>query len=863
MLHCIYSITILPLELLYQALYGIAIWLTGSYGLALLCLSFASTMFFKPLKTLAAGVQAQEKLVQQVMAPQIARIKHESRGAERQERIANLYKRYSYHPLKSLRSSFGVLLQVPFLCAAYYMLRSYQPIAGQSWGPIADLSQPDALLHGINLLPLVMTLINIGAVFTTQGFSRRERINAIALAFGFLLLLYQAPSALLVYWTTNNLFTLLGNIHTLLRGTKQPALQRAQASSTGLFSKKLAWLDQRIPSTQSGKLYASSVLAAGVLFFFFGPAQLYLSDPSSFSVPLGANLYDILPYFLAWVFVALLLWVALAPKYKALAALALFVVALLCGANSVLFTGLYGSLDMAALSKPDPLYSTKSLFHDLLIGLGIALVTALLLWFRRIGKVAKVLQSASFVLLVYIAWNVGHETLQLRAAAKVQEATNKAVLQGYADFTQLSSTSPNVIVFVLDMFTGGHVGEIFTEYPELKTSFDGFTWYPDTLATGSATSISIASLYGGPEFEPRRINERSNITLHQTYSEAVAAMPAALGKHGVYSSFLDLPFTLDEQTFWKLADTNKVHIYNTAPEQAIANAWEKKLVLQKSLQEAHYANYLLAVSLFRLSPHSLKKYVYNRGQWLPGALEGVTRLPYILYQTGLLGLLPDYVTTKALPPTLKIQYSLLPHYTWHLPKDSLVPVADPYPETEGQLVTIDGLLPEHIYTEKHILALLGTYFDKLRELGVFDNTMIILVSDHDEADSRMLNSALGVNEMGEKGRWGQNNAYPGRPHALLMVKPFKAKEPLQASPALMSIADVPALICEATPGCEDFRLPDTGPQRVREHAVGDWKDMETQGATRLNIREHVRVRGSMFNKEHWSSEILDPSIDPL
>ena len=208
----LYSITIYPLEALYKLAYTLCVSVTSSYGWALILLSLLTTIIFVPLKALAAGAQRKEKNVRKILDPQIKAIKAESSGAAAHERLSALYKRYGYHPVYAIRSALGAFLQVPFLIAAYRMLSSFEPIVGHSFGPVTDLSLPDGLLGGLHALPLAMTLFNLGALYTSPGFSRRDHIQGIIVALLFLVLLYPAPSALLIYWTGNNALLFLQNI---------------------------------------------------------------------------------------------------------------------------------------------------------------------------------------------------------------------------------------------------------------------------------------------------------------------------------------------------------------------------------------------------------------------------------------------------------------------------------------------------------------------------------------------------------------------------------------------------------------------------------------------------------------------------
>jgi membrane protein insertase Oxa1/YidC/SpoIIIJ len=102
-------------------------------------------------------------------------------------------------------------------------LSSLGALKGASFGPIADLGAADGLLGGINLLPIVMTAINAASIFAYSS-DRTRRQQALALAALFLALLYASPSGLVLYWTTNNLFSYLRNI------TGQRLMQRIPAN---------------------------------------------------------------------------------------------------------------------------------------------------------------------------------------------------------------------------------------------------------------------------------------------------------------------------------------------------------------------------------------------------------------------------------------------------------------------------------------------------------------------------------------------------------------------------------------------------------------------------------------------------------
>ena len=194
---------------------------THNYGIALILLSIITSIvinFFNKLLKVYPDRQAQ---IQTILQPQIEQIKSSYKGEEKQKKIVNLYKKYRYHPILSLRSAVPLLIQLPFLLAAYYMLSNAEFLHEISFGIIKDLSKPDALLFGFNLLPIIMTAINIITAIITPNFSKKDLIQAVFIALLFLVLLYNSVSSLLLYWTMNNVIFFLKTVITKLTSKRK------------------------------------------------------------------------------------------------------------------------------------------------------------------------------------------------------------------------------------------------------------------------------------------------------------------------------------------------------------------------------------------------------------------------------------------------------------------------------------------------------------------------------------------------------------------------------------------------------------------------------------------------------------------
>lgn len=141
------------------------------------------------------------------------------------------------------------------------------------------------------------------------------------------------------------------------------------------------------------------------------------------------------------------------------------------------------------------------------------------------------------------------------------------------------------------------------------------------------------------------------------------------------------------------------------------------------------------------------------------------------------------------------------------------------------------------------------FFEQLKEAGVYDNSRIILVSDHGERDSQMVARAYNDGkEFADGVPYGSGRYAPGRPHALLMVKEPGKHGPLRIDEAFMSSADVPLLALKGIGQCDEFSLYDPSrvpTPRVLTHARGGARWSEHK--RKAYIYEQHRLEGTLFD----------------
>lgn len=203
-----------PLKLIFEFIFFFANKLTGHAGLSVIALSMMVNLLLMPLYKRADAMQKEARDTEAKLHDVVNHIKKTFSGDERMMILQAYYRQNNYKPTDALNGSVSLLLQIPFFMAAYQFLSGLSLLEGVSLGPIPDLSVPDAMIvmggMTINALPVIMTLVNvISSAMYLKGFPLKTKIQLYGMAAFFLVFLYDSPSGLVLYWTMNNLFSLV------------------------------------------------------------------------------------------------------------------------------------------------------------------------------------------------------------------------------------------------------------------------------------------------------------------------------------------------------------------------------------------------------------------------------------------------------------------------------------------------------------------------------------------------------------------------------------------------------------------------------------------------------------------------------
>src|SRR5438552_14773193 len=139
--------------------------------LAIILLAVAVKLLLLPITAVAHRLQAQVDATQGRLQPEIDDIKATYRGEDQARRLLALYREQRVHPLYTLKSLVGVLIQLPVFIAVFDMLAENFALNGAPFLWIRDLAQPDGLIplpagmpglgHRLNLLPFLMAGVSL------------------------------------------------------------------------------------------------------------------------------------------------------------------------------------------------------------------------------------------------------------------------------------------------------------------------------------------------------------------------------------------------------------------------------------------------------------------------------------------------------------------------------------------------------------------------------------------------------------------------------------------------------------------------------------------------------------------------------
>lgn len=185
-----------------------------AWGLAIILLTLTVRIVIWPLHAKSTRTMKRMSKLQ----PEMARLKEKYADDPNKlnTEMMGLYKKFGINPLGGCLPMF---IQIPIFYGFFSMLRYAVELRGHGFLWVHDLSQPDTLctIHlpiidtnlAINVLPIVMAITSFLQIQMTPKTGDKMQQNMIKfMPFMFFFFCYNYASALALYWTTQNIFSI-------------------------------------------------------------------------------------------------------------------------------------------------------------------------------------------------------------------------------------------------------------------------------------------------------------------------------------------------------------------------------------------------------------------------------------------------------------------------------------------------------------------------------------------------------------------------------------------------------------------------------------------------------------------------------
>jgi len=182
-----------------------------SWGWSIVIMTICIKMLFWPLTAKASKSQKRMAKIQGPMAEM--KEKYKDNPQKIQQETLKLFKEHQVNPVAGC---LPMIIQMPIFLGLFYMLRTASELRHEPFLWVADLSLPDTQFEiggfPINILPMIMGVtmfLQMSMMPVSPTADPMQQKIFKFLPFIFLIFLYNFASGLVVYWTVQNILTIV------------------------------------------------------------------------------------------------------------------------------------------------------------------------------------------------------------------------------------------------------------------------------------------------------------------------------------------------------------------------------------------------------------------------------------------------------------------------------------------------------------------------------------------------------------------------------------------------------------------------------------------------------------------------------
>ena len=738
-----------------------------------------------------------------------------------------------------------------------------------------------------------MTLINfISGYIYTKDATTRDKVQLYALGLFFLVLLYNSPSGLVIYWILNNVFSL---VKTIVLKTKHPGRFLHAFISLGLIAFAFYFRD----ASERSRFYFASLFAAIFtispllmskfkkanfpafrggystssnaslkqknylpLLLTFGTALAFLcgflipssaiaTSPEEFSF-LGSienpssyvwsTLWFYVGLFIFWPFV---IYKMFGNKVKKGETAILFTILIVAVVDVFIYKGNYWTItNQFYLSDANTLDEIPLAYKILPLLWGV-LALSIFYVIDYFGKTAFL----SLLGLSLIIGETGISSFKLNSINKSFTNYKKLLEENKVELLDenqiqpvfnLSKDGKNVIVLFLDRALDIFLPYAIEEVPELREQLRGFIDYRNTASFSGNTTHASPSMMGGYEYTTLKMNERLGL-LKDLHNEATLVLPTLFKNAGFSVTVTDPPFPNyswreDLSVIRDAGGINTQNLYGKYTRLYFNEIGIKTEEKDKSLTTKKEA---INFSFLQILPPFLR-YTFEvscrdvNNQDFKDYINSFSSL-YFLDE------LTDFTSKKD-------TYSFIGNDSTHQPvllDSTLLKSGTKTDSFVSNYPSQDDSTYKHYSVFVAALRAVGNWLDYLRDNDVYDNTRIIIVSDH----------GFYLNTPGVSSLAAQCNP-------LFLYKDFNSNDELTFSDEFMTNADTLFLAIDSLDDVSKVN-PFTGNRFIQEKENGidvyftpngEWNAPELIDRTEFTLDKNNawHVEKDIFDESNWT-----------
>ena len=560
-------------------------------------------------------------------------------------------------------------------------------------------------------------------------------------------------------------------------------------------------------------VYGAALAALPLLTLcVFTPLLIYSGNPSEFTASFAQITLAYLPFFAVLIFaIGLLAALLNADGYRRIQAL-IGAVACLLWLQSNILVWEYGALDGRSIEW---LAGAWRGILDTTIWAGVIIVS--ILAFRRTGPLFVWAAAAVFVIQLTAAaiGMAGDDTASLKHSEIEENHTSRDALPRFA-------TSKNVVHIVMD----GLQTDLFerllddplNDGKDIREQLQGFTLFRNNLGVFPYTQLTIPAMLSGKVYQNR--------------VPVAEFMDEALTGDTILNAASDAGFEVDiaaqvslKNIYAKNRHTNALAISNSRHVSA------RDYIVNDSAR-------LIDLSLFRALPHFGKALVHRDELWVFQGMVRSASYLHMQYFSDLefMGNLSQSMRVDRKAPVYKIMHLMFAHR----------------PTVGDENCEFDGVRPtgrqEVLQQANCGLQAVLAVFSRMKELGIYDDSLIILMADH--------GAWIRLGSFNpEKKNDAINSMSAAMAVPMLAIKPGNDTEPYRISNAPTSTADLAATIAAELglkgqfPGIDAFTIRDGDTRERRHYKYFYGENRKAPGY--LNKMHEVIVNGSVYDHESW------------